>query len=354
MSASMTAIQGGSTSDIFQAGLRGAVTGAITAGLTHGIGSFFDGVQAGLQAAQGGTELSLGVEFSINATKAAVHGAVHGGIAELDGGSFKDGFIGAAVGSVIGGGANHWFKGNAAASLAASALAGGTAAEMTGGKFANGAISAAFVHLFNDLAHQIGTDIAMRGVENGSAVTYADHMKNLTQSEQYFEEAKAAGLQSVQVVGETAFDLASAGQGKLGFEGLGMLFKLGTRASSFIAGSRRGAMLATKQFSSLGLGYRSRSSFIRAMGTKADHQWHHLVQARRANIDKYGPYVIHSQGNMVQIPTATHRRITAFQNSIPTVPDTGGMTFYNWVGQKPFHEQMEWGRWLAAREGVKF
>jgi hypothetical protein len=168
----------------------------------------------------------------------------------------------------------------------------------------------------------------------------------ISQSDRYFEEAKAAGLKTVQVVGETAFDLASSGQGKLGFEGLGMLFKLGTRASSFIAGSRRGAMLATKQFSTLGLGFRSRRSFIRVHGTKANYEWHHLVQAQSDNVTKYGPYVIHSQGNMVQIPKALHSQITAFQNSKPKYPNTGGLVFRDWVKTQPFHQQMEWGRWL--------
>jgi hypothetical protein len=132
-----------------------------------------------------------------------------------------------------------------------------------------------------------------------------------------------------------------------------MLFKLGTRASSFIAGSRRGAMLATKQFSTLGLGFRSRRSFIRVHGTKANYEWHHLVQAQSDNVTKYGPYVIHSQGNMVQIPKALHSQITAFQNSIPrSFPNTGGATFHRWLSQKPWHEQMMWGKWLARSYGV--
>jgi hypothetical protein len=35
------------------------------------------------------------------------------------------------------------------------AVVGGTVSELTGGKFANGAVSAAFVMMYNDMAHEV-------------------------------------------------------------------------------------------------------------------------------------------------------------------------------------------------------
>ena len=135
--AATTAIAGGSTSDILKAAAFGAVSGALTAGIGHGIGAFADG--AGKYLA-----------------KPIVHGLVQGGISEAQGGDFKSAAIGAAAGAFLGG-AMEWAGvgvgdksfGGIVVRTAAAAAVGGTASKLGGGSFANGAITAAFVHLFN-------------------------------------------------------------------------------------------------------------------------------------------------------------------------------------------------------------
>ena len=84
----------------------------------------------------------------------AAHGlAQGGGVSRLAGGSFRAGFWGGSVG--------HWAGGRAlllggdgamsmAGRTAAAAVAGGAAAELGGGKSGNGAVSAAFAHLFGN------------------------------------------------------------------------------------------------------------------------------------------------------------------------------------------------------------
>lgn len=163
LSASMTAIQGGGVSDILQAGLKGAVTGAISGALTFGIGhGIFEGATG----------------FGSAVAKASLHGAVQGGISEASGGSFREGFISGAASSVIGGlqhgewgrlnsSITDFFSSNPIGSLAANVMVGGTVSEISGGKFANGAMSAAFVHLFNQLA----------GSLNPKEVTPSDEQK---------------------------------------------------------------------------------------------------------------------------------------------------------------------------------
>jgi hypothetical protein len=87
--------------------------------------------------------------------RAAGDGLVGGGLSELTGGNFKDGFIGAAVGSALSPlAANTSFGRQVIGSTvlgrtAFAAAVGGTAAELTGGKFANGAVTSAFMHIVN-------------------------------------------------------------------------------------------------------------------------------------------------------------------------------------------------------------
>jgi hypothetical protein len=82
-------------------------------------------------------------------------GIVGGGMSEFTGGNFRDGFIGAAAGSLLSPLASETDIGQkligstVLGRTAFAAAVGGTAAALTGGKFANAAISAAFVHLVN-------------------------------------------------------------------------------------------------------------------------------------------------------------------------------------------------------------
>ena len=91
----------------------------------------------------------------------AAKGLIGGAASEAGGGDFVDGLVGSVAGSLgagIAGGAPGGIIGR---TLTAAAI-GGTAAALTGGSFANGAISAAFSHLFgreggrlNALAHDV-------------------------------------------------------------------------------------------------------------------------------------------------------------------------------------------------------
>ncbi|OAD23350.1 hypothetical protein THIOM_000821 [Candidatus Thiomargarita nelsonii] len=87
--------------------------------------------------------LSFGVGGLENdVVKIIAHGVVQGGLSAAQGGKFEHGFLAGSFGK-IGGKYGFW----------GSVIAGGTAAELGGGKFANGALSAAFVYRFNDAMH---------------------------------------------------------------------------------------------------------------------------------------------------------------------------------------------------------
>jgi RHS repeat-associated protein len=148
-------------------------TGLVVAGAGFGFGSAFistslsgaslgqafqsaviSGVIGGITGAVAG-EILHGLPFVQKAFGHAVVGGVLSGAGnELQGASFRDGFIGAFASAL----ASPWIGqlgrdlgyAGVALRVVAAAAVGGTAAEISGGKFANGALTAAFLRLFND------------------------------------------------------------------------------------------------------------------------------------------------------------------------------------------------------------
>ena len=120
----------GSIKAALRGGLYGGLSGAIAFGIGHGFGAEWG---------------ELG--------RALGHGIAQGGLSEAFGGDFKSGFFGAFIGHTVGARLKGMFPGRGfgmvAGRTAAAAVSGGIAAKLGGGKFENGAISAAFAHLFN-------------------------------------------------------------------------------------------------------------------------------------------------------------------------------------------------------------
>ncbi|MDP2136820.1 MAG: RHS repeat-associated core domain-containing protein [Candidatus Didemnitutus sp.] len=139
-------LNGGSVGDAFKAGVIGAAVGAATAWAAGQIADIFNN----------GSGIFADEMFANWAGRTAAHGAVGGLAAEAQGGQFRHGFLSSAAAAGImhirsvgrffqmdkGGG---WI----AARTAAAAAIGGTASVLGGGKFANGAVTSAFQHLFN-------------------------------------------------------------------------------------------------------------------------------------------------------------------------------------------------------------
>lgn len=126
-------LNGGSVGDAFKSG----VIGGAQAYFAGRIGSHFD----------------QGAGFWNEAGRAVAHGALGGLVEEAHGGQFRHGFYAGAVGSAAGSIAGTYIQGNEhwkfAARTTIAAVAGGTASVLGGGKFANGALTAAFQHMFN-------------------------------------------------------------------------------------------------------------------------------------------------------------------------------------------------------------
>lgn len=130
-------LNGGSIGDAFKAGVIGGIAGGISAGLFHGIGAGLEGME----------NLTT---FEREGLRALGHGVVGGGMEEAMGGQFRHGFYaGAATAAGSFGIAKYGRNWGVAGRTAAAAVVGGTASAIGGGKFANGAVTGAFSHLFN-------------------------------------------------------------------------------------------------------------------------------------------------------------------------------------------------------------
>ena len=111
----------------------------VTSGVTKGIGDYFDAVK---------------FKSLPELRRAIAHGTFNGAMRWAQGGKFEHGFLSGFVSSLGGSylqanGANM----TGAAKIAISAAIGGTAEALGGGKFANGAVTGAYVMAWNHMMH---------------------------------------------------------------------------------------------------------------------------------------------------------------------------------------------------------
>ncbi|WP_072682471.1 FG-GAP-like repeat-containing protein [Arcobacter sp. LA11] len=120
--------------------LKGAAFGVLGGGIAGAIGDYF------------GHSSSLLNGGGVNAVKKAIaHGISRAGINKLQGGKWNAGFWSGFTASAFSPGTTLGGEDSGGFILRTTiaGVIGGTASELSGGKFANGAVSAAFVHMFN-------------------------------------------------------------------------------------------------------------------------------------------------------------------------------------------------------------
>ena len=127
----------------FKAGLWGA----FAAGIFFGIGSAFTPLQ---NAANGGF-MGSGYTEGAFAAKVAAHAAAGGVLTTMQGGNFGSGFLAAGATEAASPAIDK--IGNVPGRLVAAVAIGGTVSKLSGGKFANGAETALFQELFNQITH---------------------------------------------------------------------------------------------------------------------------------------------------------------------------------------------------------
>lgn len=159
-------LNGGSIGDAFKNGITGAIVGAATAWAAGQIGQYFD--ELGGAWAEG--------TFGNWGGRTAAHALVGGLASEAQGGQFRHGFYSsfASAGIMHTPGVARFLGGTKdgiwiAARTTVAATIGGTASVLAGGKFANGAVTSAFQHLFNAEAtrKEVSPDEFLKGKRDG-------------------------------------------------------------------------------------------------------------------------------------------------------------------------------------------
>jgi len=145
-------IAGGALAGYVSTGtLNGALIGAFSAAAFYGVGQYFKG----LENTGGKSGFGKAIISNLRLSKTIAHGMTGGVISKLQGGRFAHGFISAGVtkafSKTIAGINVGNDYGNMALQSTAAAVVGGGVSEATGGKFGNGARSAGFGYLFNEL-----------------------------------------------------------------------------------------------------------------------------------------------------------------------------------------------------------
>ncbi len=130
-------INGANVGQALKAGAIGAAIGAVSALATYGIGELFKDSQ----------------KFIEKCGQALMHGVYQGGVRALMGGRFELGFL-SGFASSLGASYSNKVSKKMGVIVGMAAAVGGTAEVLGGGKFANGAVTGAFVALFNHAGHQ--------------------------------------------------------------------------------------------------------------------------------------------------------------------------------------------------------
>ena len=137
-----------------EGGLQGALFSVASMAAAAGVGDMFPG--AG--------------NFGYELARAAVHGLIQGALSVAQGGKFGAAFLAAGVTS--GYGSKFGQMGNRVTRVIGAAVLGGTVSRIGGGKFANGAVTGAFVQAFNhelDLPRSKGPGVVFDSTDDAAA-----------------------------------------------------------------------------------------------------------------------------------------------------------------------------------------
>jgi hypothetical protein len=88
--------------------------------------------------------------------------------------------------------------------------------------------------------------------------------------------------------------------------------------------------------------FKSFDDFKDFMGPAGEgKQWHHIVEQRKVNVERFGPEAIHNTENVIVVDKSKHDAISAFYSSKSR--DTGGLIVREWLRTKSYEEQRAFG-----------
>lgn len=145
------AFQGATFWQAMGAGITGGLMSTAIAGITHGIGGI-GGIKIAFQKLEDATAKLIN-DFINLSVRSVAHGVFQGGMRFIQGGMFEHG-LWSGFFSSFGLGAMSLAKMRSINYMIFGAAIGGTAEALGNGKFANGAITGAYVGLFNHAMHE--------------------------------------------------------------------------------------------------------------------------------------------------------------------------------------------------------
>ena len=208
------------------ASLKGAVIGAISGAAFQGIGKAFKGM-----AAQNAANSVKGLsEFGGNmltsgqiAGQVASHAMAGGVISTLGGGKFGHGFFSAGFTKAAGGaflpGGGNLTTGEILGGTIASAVIGGTSSVLSGGKFANGARTAIYQYLFNQVNKEIQTSDTVKLIR-GARKLFDKYMEATNGDVNFIDSIGDMSKEEIKLL--TALALNSDGDAKSHMTGYGL------------------------------------------------------------------------------------------------------------------------------------
>ncbi len=194
-----TKINGGSWSDAFDAGLKGAVIGAISAGVADGVANG-TGDLFGIGADAGHKASFFSGHTGAAAFKAVAHGISRAAIAKAQGNNTSSAFWAGFVASGFAAPGDM----DPLSGTMATAVLSGTTSVITGGKFSNGAMTGAFVHMFNSLGSKAAKSAGGQATSN--ALNTDEALERIIRSG---VEESISGAMTGAAVGAVADDIGA-------------------------------------------------------------------------------------------------------------------------------------------------
>ena len=98
-------------------------------------------------------------------------------------------------------------------------------------------------------------------------------------------------------------------------------------------------------------GFKSYNAFKKEYGSAGEGmEWHHIVEQKKMNIDRFGAEKIHNIDNIVPIPREIHRQISSHYSSIQ--PFSNNMRVRDWLNTKSFVDQYKFGLKTLNKFGI--
>jgi len=97
--------------------------------------------------------------------------------------------------------------------------------------------------------------------------------------------------------------------------------------------------------------FKSFDDFKDFMGPAGEGKaWHHIVEQRKVNVDRFGPEAIHNTENVIAVGKSKHDAISAFYSS--KSPEADGMVVREWLRTQSYEAQHAFGLRVLRRFGV--